>query len=308
MQDIGYSSLKITIEEAKEFATTHYNIIPQKTKKLPGEVDFNFYIKSETGEAFTLKVSRPEVAEDEIEFQSAMMNYLEASNFPLEIPKTIPSSKNEEFIVLKENRILRLQKWVPGKILDEVNPRNEKILKDWGKTVGLLSKHLQGFDHPAAHRFYKWNPSETLYSKKYRGYLQGEQELEIADYFWDLFESSTNHKLPELRKSVNYNDAHEHNLLVSHDLDSPKITGLIDFGDALYSETINELAIACAYACMHLPDPLQAAAKVVSGYQARKEIPLKCLRSRSVGRIRWNFGFLTLRLFFLSASPNAFPP
>src|SRR5690606_19253511 len=72
--------------------------------------------------------------------------------------------------------------------------------------------------------------------------------------------------LSGLRKSVNYNDAHEHNLLVDGDLQNPEITGIIDFGDALYTETINELAIACAYACMQMSDPLGAACEVVRGY------------------------------------------
>lgn len=43
---------------------------------------------------------------------------------------------------------------------------------------------------------------------------------------------------------------------------------IFDFGDALYTATVNELAIAAAYAILHKPDPLAAAAHLVRGYHA----------------------------------------
>ncbi|MEM9931392.1 MAG: aminotransferase class III-fold pyridoxal phosphate-dependent enzyme, partial [Bacteroidota bacterium] len=44
------------------------------------------------------------------------------------------------------------------------------------------------------------------------------------------------------------------------------VSGIIDFGDARYTETINELAIACAYAGQNAPDPLAATSEVVQAY------------------------------------------
>ena len=297
MQKTEFSQIIISTKKAEEFALKYYGK-KGTVKKLPGEEDFNFYLKSENGEKYTIKISRPDTDKQQIDFQSKIMNHLATTGIPLNFPEVILSKKGEEYIELENSRFLRLQKWVPGRMLSEVNPRSPELLESWGKTCGLLSSHLKGFDHPAAHRFYKWNPSETLYSKKYRQYIQGEKELEIADYFWDLFEKNALPYLTDLRKSVNYNDAHEHNLLADNNLKNPKITGVIDFGDALYSETINELAIACAYACMYFPDPLQAAANVVRGYHKifpleEKELavlfPLICARLMiTTANAAWN--------------------
>jgi 4-aminobutyrate aminotransferase-like enzyme len=44
------------------------------------------------------------------------------------------------------------------------------------------------------------------------------------------------------------------------------VTGVIDFGDMVYSQTVNEVAIACAYAMLDKADPLAAAKWVVGGY------------------------------------------
>ncbi len=265
MQKTDYSQIIVSTKEAEELALKFYGI-KGKIKRLPGEVDFNFHIKSEDKKEYTLKISRPESEKEAIEFQSAIMNHLAATDFPLDLPEVIYLTNGKEYIELENSQFIRMQKWVPGRMLSTVNPRTTQLLENWGGTCGMLSLHLSNFDHPAAHRFYKWNPSETLYSKKYRQYIQGEKKLEMADYFWDLFETEAFPHLQDLRKSVNYNDAHEHNLLVDQNQKTPAITGIIDFGDALYTETINELAIACAYACMYFPDPLQAAANVVSGY------------------------------------------
>ncbi|GBL18502.1 hydroxylysine kinase [Anaerolineaceae bacterium] len=44
------------------------------------------------------------------------------------------------------------------------------------------------------------------------------------------------------------------------------ITGIVDFGDMLISQRINELAVAAAYAVLGKADPLAAAGHVVRGY------------------------------------------
>src|SRR5690606_40318428 len=41
---------------------------------------------------------------------------------------------------------------------------------------------------------------------------------------------------------------------------------IIDYGDAIYTQSINDLAVAMAYAIMDKPDLLAAALPIVSGY------------------------------------------
>ena len=151
-------------------------------------------------------------------------------------------------------------------MLGDVHPRTESLLQQWGYIVGHLSKALQDFQDPFAKRFYKWNPSETLSSRKHAIYFETEEQKEIAEYFWSYFENNTKVKLSNLRKSINYMDAHEYNLLCNEDRENPNITGVIDFGDALYTETINDLAVACAYAGMTMQDPLDAFRTLVGAY------------------------------------------
>ena len=54
----------------------------------------------------------------------------------------------------------------------------------------------------------------------------------------------------KLRKSVVHNDANDNNIIVTESLTSPKVKAIIDYGDAIYTQTINDVAITCAYAIM----------------------------------------------------------
>ncbi|MFK7933046.1 MAG: phosphotransferase, partial [Saprospiraceae bacterium] len=251
----------------QQLALTHFQLTCT-AKLLPGEVDLNYYLKTTDDQQFLLKIAPPNTpnAQQNIEFEQAILAHLNAKELPFQTPHSILSKNNEKYIFLKENNsYLRLQTWVAGRMLDTANPRTNNLLKNWGETCGYLSHALQDFDHPAAHRSYKWNPSETLQMRQYAPYFKTETERKIADHFWNLFAATD---LSGLRKSVNYNDAHEHNLLINKELINPKISGVIDFGDALYTETINELAIACAYAGMKMRDPLAAMQQVVQGYHS----------------------------------------
>src|SRR5262249_19526919 len=73
-----------------------------------------------------------------------------------------------------------------------------------------------------------------------------------------------------LRRSVIHGDANDYNLLV--DPQSLSVTGLIDFGDMVYSYTVGDLAIAIAYVILDENDPRAAAAEIVSGHQNEFEL------------------------------------
>ena len=256
----------IGVNKALELAGRYYGLEAHQCRKLAGEVDQNFLIY-DSDHRYVLKISRQNAQSGDIEFQTAILRHLHEKRLNLELPVVLPTKHNDSYATTDDHRLVRLHGWVNGVMLADVNPILEGLLFNWGQSVGLLSQALEDFDHPRAHRFYKWNPSEALYSRKFREYIDNEKQS-LADYFWDLFEKTAFPVLTDLRKSVNYNDAHIHNLLCVGPAPYEKVTGVIDFGDALYCETINELAIACAYAGMQQVSPLEAMAKVVEGYHS----------------------------------------
>ncbi|MFT6808766.1 MAG: 4-aminobutyrate aminotransferase-like enzyme/Ser/Thr protein kinase RdoA (MazF antagonist) [Saprospiraceae bacterium] len=291
MDNLPFKDLVVSEAQAASLAKEYFNL-NVSAKVLPGEVDFNFKLSGIDGTSYLLKVSRDDTSLKELQFQQSIIEHLSAQSLPFAIPSMLPNKRGAYITSLIDvhgtKRRLRLQSWVAGRMLADVNPRTRELYYCWGKTVGQLTKAFEGFDHEEAHRFYKWDPSETLYSRQYLEYIHKDQHKEIAIYFWNLFESETLPKVSHLRKGVNYNDAHEHNLLVGSNFANSTIDGVIDFGDVIYTHKINELAITCAYACMYVPDPLHATVEVIRGFHEQfklREEELEVLYSLIAARL-----------------------
>ena len=69
-----------------------------------------------------------------------------------------------------------------------------------------------------------------------------------------------------LRKSIVHNDPNDNNIIVTNSIVQPKAKAAIDYGDAMRTQTINDLAILCAYGTMGHQDPLEAALAFIKGY------------------------------------------
>jgi 4-aminobutyrate aminotransferase-like enzyme/Ser/Thr protein kinase RdoA (MazF antagonist) len=246
----------------------HYGLDTSVTH-LPGELDLNFHVKAKDGSSYIFKIANTKEVLANLELQNALINHLVNKNSGLTFSSLVRSKRGEEIIQLTDShgstRMARLLTWVEGRVFAEVSPHSPLLLQRLGEMCGNLCLSLIDFDHPAAHRFMKWDTQQTEWIKPHLNKFLGKQKI-LVDYFYLLFEKKALPVFPRLRKSVNYNDANDYNVLVSQDVKDPVVSGVIDFGDVVYTQTINELAIALAYAVMHKPDPMEAACHVVRGF------------------------------------------
>jgi len=266
-----YNKSNISEKEAEKILTKVYGI-DGKLNGLPGEIDFNFKVFSDDGK-YILKISRPEFNVDYIEFQQSILEHSASriSGSP-EIIHTLSGDKSE--IITDSNgnkRIVRLLSWVHGRLWSKVNPISDSLLESLGEKAGELTSELLDFDHPFAHRKLQWDIATTMWVEDYLDYFP-KDEKSIASYFLRKF-SNANDKLEGLRMSVVHNDVNDNNILVGSNLINPEVVGIIDFGDAIHTQTINDLAITIAYAVMNMEDVISAAVPVIRGYHRR--FPIK---------------------------------
>lgn len=250
----------------KEFVACNYNL-SVLVERLPGEVDLNFHLKDKQGDQFVLKIAHYKSDRQILEFQNAMMTHINHADTGLKVQRVIRSREGMELVPVIHNEKtfwVRMLSWMDGSVLAEVKPHSNKLLFKLGEMCGKLAKSLVGFDHPGAHRWIKWDPSQAFWVGNHLHLFKGEQRRMI-DYCFEMY-TNVAPLLPSLRKSVNYNDANDYNVLVVQQGMDVQIPGVIDFGDAVYTNTINELAIAAMYAMLNKPDPLNAAFHVVQGY------------------------------------------
>ncbi|WGK64546.1 aminotransferase class III-fold pyridoxal phosphate-dependent enzyme [Croceiramulus getboli] len=272
MQDERRRPIPTIRHEIEALAENHFGI-SGKASELPGDTDLNFKIETVSSTRYLLKLTRQAAKGEELDFQRALLETL-TDSFSFHLPKLIRTSNNEvgcDVMVNDNSYYLRMLTWVPGRVWAKVHPKTSGLRYALGQKAGALTQALQTLRHPYAERSFPWNLAESLWTQEHLGLFSGEQWHQVH-YFQQRFEESQS-SYQRLRKSVIHNDLNDYNILVAEDLAEPKVSGFIDFGDAVFAQCINDLAILLAYACMDLPDPLSAAYEVVKGYH--QEFPLQ---------------------------------
>ena len=261
-----YETLKVTSEEAERLLLDYFNIVGIASP-LPGELDFNFLIRTKENNQYILKVSRPEEELDDLRFQQDLLLYVNSYD-EIVSPQVIKDIQGNTISHNKDSlgriRSIRLLSWIDGRLWSQVNPQTDLLRYDLGRQAGLLTKVLCDFKYEITNRKFDWDIAQSLWTKKHLHLFKENEQKIIIDFqqsFSEQFES-----YQSLRKSVVHNDANDNNIVVSGEGYDAKVKSLIDYGDAIYTQTVNDLAVACAYAIMHQNDPLAAALPLIKGY------------------------------------------
>ncbi len=267
---------KTTNQKAKKIAAEFFNIDAEATK-IDGYIDDNFQLKNASNENFLLNISS-EKNISQLDFQVEILKHLSTKNLPFSISKVIENKNGILISEVSDNTTARLLTWLDGRLWATINPKTKTLRIDLGEVAGNLTMALKDFEHPESNRNLDWDLANSASTEKFSNRFSG-KEKEIVTYFQNRF-SEIQKEYKNLPKSIVHNDINDYNILVSEDLKNPKVSGIIDFGDAVFTKTINDIAILLAYAIMDLPDPLSAALNVIEGYNKHynvSEKELKCL-------------------------------
>jgi len=234
---------------------------------LAGELDLNYKLTIDNETAFIVKISRDPETIASISFQESLLIYLKEKEIEGEVPQLIlnlSGTYQKEVFLKGKKAILRVFQWMDGRLWANTNPVLSDLRYGLGNHLGNIAQNLQDFKHPFAQRSFEWDLSQSLWVTQHL-HLFNVSELALINPFISAFKTHQE-TYKQLPKSVIHNDANDHNIIVSHSLIHPQIIGLIDYGDACYSQIINDLAIACTYGIMDTENPLAACLPIVKGY------------------------------------------
>ncbi len=157
---------------------------------------------------------------------------------------------------------VRLLSYLDGKPLALVKPHDEALLEDLGGFMGRLDAALAGYDHAALRRTFHWDVAQAAdVIGQYKDEIAHPARRALIEGLYAHFAQATLPQLEALRHAVIHGDANDYNVLVR----AGRVTGILDFGDMVYSVVAADVAIAAAYALLDKPDPLAAIAAVVRG-------------------------------------------
>ena len=165
----------------------------------------------------------------------------------------------------------RLFRWIPGPTLNKAGQLtliSPKLMVNLGFSLGSLTNSLQNFDHPTFHREHSWDLRN--FTTTYSLFSQYVQEQDVADLIKAVHITFEKEVLPSatlFRKSIIMGDCNDANVILNEEMSA--VTGIIDFGDAVYTWSVNEIAIATAYALLTpygMGEPLECMAYIFGGY------------------------------------------
>jgi len=276
MSSIVQHAPDFSFQEAEKLTADLFGVKGQ-CEKLPSERDQNFRLKTDTEGDFVLKIANAFESYEVLAFQNQVMERLgQACRIQIDGAAGIQEvrrTRDNETIKTVEGRngqkhFVRLLTYLPGKPFALVKPHDADLLTSLGRFFGNVDHILQGFDHAAAHRDFHWDlqHASRVVSDLIK-HIAAPEKSDLVAGFLKQFQTHTEPMLSDMRMSVIHNDGNDYNILaVPKGKWGNQVGGVIDFGDMVYSHTVNELAIVCAYAMLDKNDPLAVAGHIVQGY------------------------------------------
>jgi Ser/Thr protein kinase RdoA (MazF antagonist) len=166
-----------------------------------------------------------------------------------------------------------LLSYLPGQPMPGNGERvaSRGLLDNIGKSLGLLTNGLSSFQHPGSIR------PDLVWDLRRLPEMSPLLELIDDDNQKMLVEDCLTDVTPILQMiskrpgQVCHNDFHPGNLLIGKP-DSVELSGILDFGDMLFTQPICDLATCLTYFVMETSPALDAAKIVLNGYESIRSV------------------------------------
>ncbi|MCZ6837626.1 MAG: aminotransferase class III-fold pyridoxal phosphate-dependent enzyme, partial [Planctomycetota bacterium] len=278
-------------KQVEDFVQEHYGLHGVATP-LPAEWDQNFKLESVDGTRHVVKIANAGTDPELLEFQNDAMQRLGANWKPGVTPCVIKSISGQTIGEIRSSsgqaHALRVLTWLDGEPMSSVNDRSPELLEEIGSALGEMDVVLETFEHPAMGRTLRWDLAQGQWISGYTKHILDLRKRGIVERMLLQFRGRVAPRFADLPTSVVHNDANDENILLVRAEDGTyRLAGLLDFGDMVRTNTINELAIAGAYAILDHDDPMAILGALTRGYHAARPLndvefkalfPLLCLR------------------------------
>lgn len=249
-------------EEIAEILSSQFDMIGN-AKTLVSDRDQNVLVSADNGQQYVLKISNPAEDRQTLEMQNEATLYIKSKDPDLGVPLQIGEIKAVENG--GQTYFVRLLEYLDGQFLKD-QTLDDHSYEKLGEFLGRLSHAMDGFTHPAADREFHWDARSIGLIRSRLKYLGNPEDQKTVSHFLNLYESHVSPIESHLRKMVIHNDGNDHNVLVNKDGDT---TGIIDFGDMVYSYQVAEPAVCMAYVGIGSSDPMHSVGKVLKGYHTQ---------------------------------------
>ena len=272
MLDLKPIPPQFSFEEIAKILQGHYNIDSLKLSDLGSYIDQNILVSDLQGNQSVLKIHDGAEQKEVIQCQIDAAQIISQYRSELQLPLTIISLKGNEIETVLalsgQKHFVRLIRFVEGQMLKDLPQHSDALLEHVGKTVAATDVALQDFYQAAANRpNIPWDLKNARQVSKLSIHIKCPAKRRIVDYFFMKYENEVEAILFDTRKSVVHGDLHRYSMMVNNNASA--VSGIIDFGDIVYTHTICNLAVCLSDMMVDSEEPIATAATVVKAYHQK---------------------------------------
>jgi Ser/Thr protein kinase RdoA (MazF antagonist) len=246
---------EVSSEDASKLLDDRYGLTGQ-LKRLTSERDQNFLLAANDGRYYVLKIANPAESAAITDFQVSALEHIRRTEETFPAPRMVASRTGELIVNVDHGDSMiraRVLSWLDGTPLDEF-AGEVNIAAQAGECLAELNRLLKSFSHIASNYSLAWDLRSGGDLTDLLQYVDDGDLRDACDVRLERFTSEIKPRLERCRSQVIYNDLNPSNILVDAN-DPSRLAGVIDFGDMVYSNLINDVAVAAAYLCVDGDDP-----------------------------------------------------
>ena len=274
----------------KTMAQEHYGLCIVKVDALPSYDDQNALIEDEDGKRYVLKLSNATLSERQIEFENKLMLAVHRAGIPTSTPYPLLASRQESYIPKpgaaylatvkdpdsQQTHILRLLKYCSGAVYATAQSLHTNEMHEaLGATLGRIQialAEVQAID--VARREFLWDLKQFEGVQNFVHAVTDEEKRAFVDDSVASFRDIVRPLFDRLPQQIVHNDFNNFNVLLSEDAASGQgvaVSGVVDFGDALETFRVADVAIAIAYVMLDKSESkaFECACAWFKGYSSR---------------------------------------
>jgi hydroxylysine kinase len=234
----------IALEEAERIAREHF-ALEVRAERLTGERDENFRLHTGRGVDWLLKVSGAAESPAISDLCVSVLLHLESFSPDLPVPRIRRSLAEEAQVRFTDQagacRTAMLYTFLPGTPLIAV-PRSARQRASCARLLARMGQALRGFEHPAMHRALVWDLRQLPRLGQLIPELADLPHREFISDFVSRFATLIAPRLDRARRQFVHNDFNARNIIVDSG-DESHIVGIIDFGDAVQTALVADVAV-----------------------------------------------------------------
>jgi len=256
-----------TEQQATELLREHYGI-EAGLQPLLSERDQNFLASAADGDRYVLKFANASESAAITDFQNQGLLHIARVDPDFPVPRVIPTRSGDLLFEVESTggdahrvRLLSFLEGVPLQHADGVR----SVARQTGECLARLGRALRDFEHPASDYALLWDIRNAASLEQLLPYIDDVDLRSLCELRLARFRDVVAPHLGTLRSQVIYNDMNPSNVLVDRN-DVNRVAGVIDFGDMIHSQLVNDVAVASAYFCRIGEDPFEEVLELLEAY------------------------------------------